>query len=263
VSTDRLEVLLLEVANEIDYPPTPELSFRVAHRIARDPLAPERRSRRRWLRPALAIGIVVVLIGFFTLAFSPTARRAVADFLGVVGIRISVGTEKSSTRDLPGPDLDDIDLGEEVSLGEAGSRAGFDVKVPNESVQGGWHRTVFFDPAIGESGMVSLAYQSDGTDDEEVEFLITQFEASVDETFFKKTLAMGSDVRFVDAPGTTGYWVSGEPHLFYYLESDGDLREESLRLAGNVLLWEAGGVTYRVEGARSLVEAQRIAASLR
>jgi hypothetical protein len=258
VSTDRLEVLLLEVANEIDYPPTPELSFRVAHRIARDPLAPER-SRRRWLRPALAIGIVIVLIGYFALAFSPTARRAVADLLGVLGIEISV--TDGSTIPLP-PRNTELELGRRTSIPAAYEEVDFPVKAPSVEAIEGMGAAVYLDPSIGESGMLSFVYPHDARTYDDVELLITQFEASVDETFLKKTLAMGSDVRFVDAPGTTGYWVSGQPHLFYYLESDGDLREESLRLAGNVLLWEEAGVTYRIEGAETLAEAQQIAASL-
>ena len=38
-----------------------------------------------------------------------------------------------------------------------------------------------------------------------------------------------------------GLWIAGEQHVIYWLEAPP-------RLAGNVLLWEDGGVTYRIEG---------------
>ena len=37
----------------------------------------------------------------------------------------------------------------------------------------------------------------------------------------------------------------------------------AVRRAGDVLLWEEGGVTYRIEGAPSLDEALAVAGSLR
>ena len=40
-----------------------------------------------------------------------------------------------------------------------------------------------------------------------------------------------------------GLWIAGEQHVVYWLEAPP-------RLAGNVLLWEDGGVTYRIEGKR-------------
>jgi hypothetical protein len=39
--------------------------------------------------------------------------------------------------------------------------------------------------------------------------------------------------------------------------------DETLRLVGDTLVWEASGLTLRVEGAPSLEAALRVAASLR
>ena len=41
--------------------------------------------------------------------------------------------------------------------------------------------------------------------------------------------------------GAQGLWIAGEQHVVYWLDAPP-------RLAGNVLLWEDGGVTYRLEG---------------
>ncbi len=46
-------------------------------------------------------------------------------------------------------------------------------------------------------------------------------------------------------------------------DASGRLVEETMRLVGDTLIWESMGLTLRVEGARSLEVARRIAASLR
>ena len=255
----RFEALLTEVATQIDYPDTPDLAVAVTHRLTRAPLAPERRRRRMSLRPVLASAALAILIALGSLAFSPTARRAAADLLGVLGIRISVG-ERPDVR-VP-PQRSELDLGERLSLPSARGEVDFPVKVPRGLEADGIEGATYLDRSVGDGGMVSLVYPSDARTYSGVDVLITQFEASVDEGFFKKVSADGGEVRFVPVAGTTGYWVTGEPHLFYYVDADGAYREETVRLAGNVLLWESGRLTYRIEGAASLSAAQEIAASL-
>ena len=250
----RLEGLLTEVASEIDYPDTPDLAVGVTIRLAHDPLAPERRHRRTSLRPVLATAALVVLLALGSLVFSPTARRAAADLLGVLGIRISLGEGP----DVPiSPQGSELELGERLSLSSARREVDFPVRGPD-----GMEAATYLDRSVGDGGMVSLVYPSEARTYADVDLLITQFRASVDEGFFKKVSATEGKVRFVPVGDATGYWVTGEPHLFYYVDPSGDYREESVRLAGNVLLWESGGITYRIEGAGSLSEAQEIAASL-
>ena len=38
---------------------------------------------------------------------------------------------------------------------------------------------------------------------------------------------------------------------------------KSRRLAGNVLIWEAGDVTYRLEGAKTVADARAVARNLK
>jgi hypothetical protein len=52
------------------------------------------------------------------------------------------------------------------------------------------------------------------------------------------------------APGVPGLWIAGGPHVVFF---DGS----SPRLAGNVLVWTAGGVTFRLEG-RGLTQADAL-----
>jgi hypothetical protein len=95
-----------------------------------------------------------------------------------------------------------------------------------------------------------------------VGLLITQFQAGIDGAFIKKLSADRTAIQFVTVNGKPAYWLSGEPHQIVYLVGPSSVPERT-RLAGNVLLWEQGGVTYRIEGPRTLEEALRIAASLR
>ena len=72
---------------------------------------------------------------------------------------------------------------------------------------------------------------------------------------------LGGEVAVGDGRGRA-LWIEGEPHLFFYRDRDGQVRDESVRLAGNVLLWERGELTLRLEGAIARDEAIRIAASV-
>jgi hypothetical protein len=85
----------------------------------------------------------------------------------------------------------------------------------------------------------------------------------VAETALKKVTGSqpGTTYEPVTVEGAQGFWISGEPHVIAYLEPDGDIRSETVRLAGNVLLWETGGVTYRIESTLSRAKAIAIAES--
>ena len=48
--------------------------------------------------------------------------------------------------------------------------------------------------------------------------------------------------------GAPGFWVGGANHVVYYLDPDGQIREETIRLSRNALLWERNDLTLRLEG---------------
>ena len=62
--------------------------------------------------------------------------------------------------------------------------------------------------------------------------------------------------------GGQGYFISGASH-FLYLAPTGLVRDERVRLARDVLLWEHGRLTLRLEGKLTLAQALRIARSFR
>lgn len=257
--SDRVVALLEEAAREAAFPPTPPLAESVRRRIDTGPMPVAEirlpRTRPPLVRPVLvALGVVALALGL-TLSLSVTARKAVADLLGVVGIRVTFGEEPPAPPRAP----EEIELGRRVSKRVASERAGFRVKTPRGLGTG----AVYFDAYVGERGMVSIVYPGDSASLAEADLLFTQFAATVREEFVKKLGILGSDVRYVRVRSSDGYWISGEPHYFFYEERNGEIRQETVRLAGNVLLWEEGGVTYRIEGAETLAEARRLAESLR
>ena len=63
--------------------------------------------------------------------------------------------------------------------------------------------------------------------------------------------------------GGVGYWISGHPHDIVYVGPNGEPIPDSIRLAANVLIWEQGTVTIRMESLLSLADAVRIADTVR
>jgi hypothetical protein len=63
--------------------------------------------------------------------------------------------------------------------------------------------------------------------------------------------------------GDSGIYLAGAPHQVIFQESTGAIRTDRIRLAGNVLLWQQGPLTLRIEGTHTLNQALAIARSLR
>jgi hypothetical protein len=144
-------------------------------------------------------------------------------------------------------------LGDPVTLEQARERAGFDVVVPEAL---GTPDAVYFQSGPPAGGMVSFIY---GTKSDP-RALLTQFAGGVDEVVFKK-IAPDTKVEAVAVDGQPAYWLEGA-HFFSYVDRQGDIQSEQVRLAGNVLLWERGTRTLRLEADISKEEALRIAASV-
>lgn len=258
----RLEALIEEVASEVEFPAAPALAPRVRRRIETGP-APVGtihlpRTRPPLWRPLAAAASVVAVVLALTLAVSATARRAVADLLGVVGIHITFDEEARSGAE----GTTRLRLGERVDLRTARRLAGFRVSVPSRDVTSGLGPAVYYDSRVGSTGMVSLVYPADAVRLDNLDFLVTQFAAAVDEAYLKKLATAEGGVAFTEVRGAAAYWV-GHRHLLYYVRGETEPVEEPARVAGRVLLWEDDGITYRVEGAPSLQAARRVALSLR
>ena len=96
-----------------------------------------------------------------------------------------------------------------------------------------------------------------------VAILVMEFPGASDVDLLQKMLPPGTAIEPVTVGDHPGYWISGEPHELLYLAPNGNVEDEPARLASNVLAWNDGNLTFRIEGAPDLATAQRIAASMR
>ncbi|HKO34710.1 MAG TPA: hypothetical protein VJY85_13270, partial [Candidatus Limnocylindria bacterium] len=92
--------------------------------------------------------------------------------------------------------------------------------------------------------------------------VVTQFRADMGPQTFEKLLLEGAVIEQVVVGQTTGYWVEGGQHLFYFRDADGSVADTTIRLVGTTLMWEQDGKTVRIEGAPDLETAKRIAESM-
>jgi hypothetical protein len=66
----------------------------------------------------------------------------------------------------------------------------------------------------------------------------------------------------VTVNGHPGYWIAGKPHVFFFTDTSGQFRNETLRLATNTLIFDNGGTVVRIEGDLTKAQALEIAKSL-
>jgi hypothetical protein len=258
----ELERALTQLAHEIDFPPTPALVTGVREGIARgeDRSLPLMARRHAWLRPALTVAVLALAIFGAFMVFSPAARHAVADFLGIEGARIEI---KATPVPTTVPTLgEDLDLGDEVTLAEAEDLAGFKIKIPPAL---GEPDAVYSDPFTAR--VVSLVYEASDEFPESastgVGLLISEFEGTIGKgELLDKIVFTGGKVAPVKVNGQPGFWISGSPHTVYFRDDAGLIIDDTTRLAGNTLLWESGDLTMRLEGDITKAEALRIARSL-
>lgn len=227
------ETLLTRLSEMVEWPEA-DVAGGAGSRLATDRPAPPQ-SVPRWAAAAL---VVVVAAG--VLVVSQGARQAVADLLGVVGIEVGFG-------DIDGGDLD-LDLGRRVNLSEAEAAVDFEPLAPDRL---GRPDEIY----LAEGTPPILTSRWIGSD-----VLHTQFAASFDEPVLLKRLGRESDLRPVEVGEAAGIWIEGAPHR---LMDDRGGPDQDARLAANVLAWNTGGVTHRLESTGTLEEALGLATLLR
>ena len=237
----ELERALVTLGRDLDVPQTPDVAPAVLARLER---GPQRRPPR--LRVVVALAVLAALTA--TLAI-PEARSALLRILHIGAERIELVDELPEVA--VQHDLEFV-LGERVTLEEARRRAGFALRELDEPPD-----RVY----LGDRGTVWFLY---GTP-ERVRLLVAQTsQLRLDAPLVLKKLAgPQTQVVEVEVDGSAGFFLDGEPHLVLLLDENGQVVEESARLSRNVLVWDGGGVTYRLEGDFDRDEALRFARSLR
>lgn len=242
----ELEQRLRELGPEIAFPPTPSL----AQTLELRPAPVRRRPPRRALR-AFAIACVLLVLAVGTALAVPASRQAILEWLGLRGVTVERVVSLPSV-----PAVPDLALGDPVSIEEAQRLVDFDVLVPE--ALGDPDETYVDQTTPG--GRVTFVYRGE---DGGIAALFTQFQGGVNPELVGKLLGGGTRAQTVTvAGGAPGIFLSGGPHVVFYRDPSGEIREETLRLAGNALLWERRELLLRLESALSLKEALRVARSV-
>jgi len=266
MSEQELDATLADLGERLAYPRPTRLADAVSARL-REP-----RSGRWWdaLRsPRFAFAPVFATLAVLALVIVlavPGVRATADDFLHAWGIDIFRVPAIATPAVNPSPRSG---LGALTTLVDARVRAGFPVRVPSDA-RLATPDEVYRDgaDAPGARQRISLVYGPRAgiplSYEPGVSVLVVEFRGTFDENLIGGK-GVGPDTRIesLSVNGGRGLWVEGAPHLFFYRDPSGIIQTETLRLAGNTLIWEQDGVTFRIEAQVSREDALRIAASFR
>lgn len=284
-SDAELEDALRGLGNTIDWPMASEreaaggadrpadLAAAVRARIEAGE-AGEAPTRSRWRetwrawRPVRRV-LVMALLALLALAI--LAAIAGAAGFGLPGLRIGLGTAPVGPPPTlaPSPDRSpavvpgsDMQLGEQVTLADLDTRAGFPVRWPQDPAIGP-PDAAWIDPDLG--GQVTLVWSTrpglPDTLQPGVGLVMTAFRGGVDNGFLNKAVAGGTTVQLERVDGDRAFWISGDPHFFYYTSAGGQVFDPR-RWVGDALLWSDGPVTHRLESALGRARTVELAESL-
>jgi hypothetical protein len=226
----NLERELRDLAPFVELPVERDLAPAVRERIG-----DRRRSRARPLVLAVALLVVAIAIAFAV----PPARSAILRWFGIGNARIEFVDRLPDI-----PVQRSLDLGARTSLVKARRSVAYPILTSK---------------LLGPANEVRLLGDQVGFvyDDK---LIVTQSRG----TFFTKETGPGTRVEQLRFDGLPAVWISGARHLFGYIGGNASPpRPVELSLAGNVLIWQAGELTLRLEGKVSRDEALEIARSFR
>ncbi len=254
---ERLESL----ARSFPYPPTPDLAAEHQRLTAQTHPPPRLRRRLAWsasIAFLLLAGVLVV----------PSARAQVLEFLqlGVVRIFLSDSSPSPTSKPVPSMlqqpsatlplavaqkvNLDD--LAGETSLQEARERAGYPILLPSYPPDLGHPGRVYFQDS--PAAMTILVWMNP----EDPELIRLALFVLPPGPYVAKTQPQIIKETMVNQQ--PALWTSGDHIVF--LRSRNQIDERRF-VTGNVLIWQLGEITYRLETDLRLEEAVRIAESLR
>ena len=265
MSDPELDATLADVGERLAYPRPTRLADAVRARL-REP-----RPGRWWdgmRSPRYAFTPVIATLAVLALAvalFLPGAWAAASQFLHINGIDIFRAPAISTPVATAVPRA--TFAGSLTTLDDARRRADFPVMAPTDPRLGAPDEVYRGLSPDKTHDVVTLVYTSRAgipvSREAGVSALVVEFRGRIDEALFGKVAGAGTRIEDLTVNGGKGFWIEGEPHLFFYINEAGNPQSETLRLAGNTLLWEQDGVTFRLEAQVSRDEALRIAASFR
>lgn len=258
----ELEQRLTLLGTEISWPATPDLAARVRARIATPLATPAQRPwfQNRWALAAIAVLVVLAAL----LAYTPS-REVIASWLNLHTI-ITRTNQLPTPSPLPsGPLGKRLGLGDPTTLQQAQSKVSWHIAVPASL---GQPDEVYLQlpPQGPPEGELTLVYRSrpglKTAGETGVAVLITEANGAVETQMFGKMLGDGTTLEEVTVNGHSGWWISGQPHIFVFIDAAGQFRTETMRLATNTLIIDDNGTVIRIEGDLTKAQALEIAASL-
>jgi hypothetical protein len=243
--SQSFETQVREVARALPYPPTPDLTGAWANRPAM--------RTRPVLRPAWAlIVILALLVGLLAV---PPVRAAIREFLQIGAVRIWLvepTPAPTATRPEPTPTsmVSVLQLSGATTLAEAQAAAPFPIRLPTLPADLGEPDHVFLQNLDGVA--VILVWMQDDQPDQ---VRMSLHLLSSDVIAWK----MGPQrVTETTVSGQPAVWAEG-PYVISLRNGNWEARQ---LVSGHVLIWQAEGVTYRLESDLPLDEALRVAESL-
>ncbi|MER3437423.1 MAG: hypothetical protein C4346_07450, partial [Chloroflexota bacterium] len=118
----------------------------------------------------------------------------------------------------------------------------------------------------GGAVMISLVYLPDArlpeTAETSVGTILMEFTAASNTGYLVKSLADDGKLSVVTVNGREGWWTEGTSHLIMLMSPTSGRCPGSRRTSGTILLWEQGGITFRMESALPRDAAIAIASSV-
>lgn len=234
----RFEQDVRETARQYAYPPTPDIAGKV-----RSKLQMERRRDTRWLRTAAAVVAAVLLAG--ALWSVPAVRAAILDMLRIGAVTVIVGEETPTPDDRVYESA--LELPGETTLDDAQRRIGNALRLPDGF---GAPDRVYMQEAT--MPVVTLVWLEAGRENEvRLALQIVNSRGSAFKYEPHETVE-------IEVNGRRALWLD-TPHRLVFFGQDGEITRQ---VAMNVLVWEVGSYTYRLETRLPMDEAVRIAESM-
>ena len=259
LSDDELGAAISRLGERLDWPTTPDVRSAISAEIHRHETEPGHMTTPRLSLPSRRRTALLIAAALLLLAGAALAARLVIE-LGAVAVEVL--PERPTA--LPTNVVTPADLGREVMLDEAARHTGFQPALPNAlgPPDGVWidEAEVTFEPVTTAVRLVT-SWAPSATLPEipqtDVGALLMQFEGDW-EVASKQISAETNDFGAAIVDGRDAFWTTGEHEL--ELVSGDEARR--LLVTGNVLIWQEGGFTFRLETALPKERAIAVAESV-
>lgn len=250
----RLEAALRDLSGAIDWPTAtpagaPDIALRVRVRLADRP-KPARRAG--WLSRPWRRALLLALTALLALA-----AIAGAVGLGLPGLRVIFGepsppppTVEPGRTPEPGPAGAGLPLGDAVSLADALALAPGRVRLPADPALGP-PDAVYVDP--DKADQVALVWAArpglPASLEPGVGLILMAFDGVLETEYHQKIIGAGTTLTPVRVGTASGFWIEGDPHIFFYRSESAGVIADDRRWVGDALIWFDGTTTYRIESA--------------